>query len=269
MAATGADPRYAGRRLSDRRRGERVAETEHEHEHDEVKKPEVSEQVTKEELVGIMYSERQWVVAPWMKMVFFWCALLMLGALVGYAVDKRVTMRRLTMDSVVEPTPVNNISAPNFVLPEGDSKSAINLGQYKGQWVFINFWATWCPPCRDEMPSMEMLNRRFGNVPEGTPTGDHWSGEKLQMLAITVDEDWNEVNRFFGTTQPSFKVLWDRNKAVSTRQWGTRKFPESYLINPKGEVVAKFVGPRDWYNIGTIQYFEDVLGGKRDPSKSS
>jgi len=213
----------------------------------------------KARLVGIMYSDQQWKVAGWMKGAFFYFALLMLVGLVAYGVDKRVTMRRLAMDSVVEPTPIKNIPAPEFVLPKGDSREGVKLSELQGKWVFVNFWATWCPPCRNEMPSMELLHRRMER--------DH--GDKWEMVAISVDEDWSEVNRFFGETKPSFTVLWDKSKNVATRQWGTRKFPESYLIDPQGKVVAKFVGPRDWYTVGAVQYFDDVLSGKRDPSSSS
>lgn len=202
-------------------------------------------------LIGIMYSEKQWVVPESYKVVFLLCAFAMLAALGYYSIDKRLELRRLMMDSVVEPTPVRDVPAPDFVLPEGESNSGVQLSQLKGKWVFVNFWATWCPPCRDEMPSMEMLNRRF-------------AGEDFVMLAITVDEDWDEVQRFFGDTAPSFKVLWDKQK-VTARRYGTSKFPESFLIDPEGRVAAKFIGPRDWYNQGTVEYFEGVMKGRRKP----
>ncbi len=202
-------------------------------------------------LVGIMYSEKQWVVPESYKVGFLLCAFALVAALGYYSIDKRVDLRRLMMDSVVEPTPVRDVPAPDFVLPEGESNTGVQLASLKGKWVLVNFWATWCPPCRDEMPSMEMLNRRFKD-------------RDFEMLAITVDEDWGEVNRFFGETAPSFKVLWDKQK-VTARRYGTSKFPETYLIAPDGRVAAKFVGPRDWYNQGTVEYFEGVLSGKRDP----
>lgn len=204
-------------------------------------------------LVGIMYSERQWRVPEWMKIAFLASAIAMLGGLVSVTAQKRLELLRLMMDSVVEPTPLPDVAAPDFSLPTGDGTKTVKLSDLRGKWVFVNFWATWCPPCRDEMPSMEMLNRRFG-----------LQGKDMVMLAISVDEDWAEVNRFFGDTAPSFQVLWDRNKSVS-RMYGTRKFPETYLIAPDGKVAAKFVGPRDWYNEGTVQYFEGVLSGSRDP----
>jgi thiol-disulfide isomerase/thioredoxin len=203
-----------------------------------------------ERLVGIMYSEKQWTVPEWMKVAFLLSAFAMIAGLVIFSVDKRVTMIQLQMDAVVEPTPVFNRSAPDFILAKGDSGESFKLSDQKGKWVFINFWATWCPPCRDEMPSMEMLNRRFK--------------DDMLMVAVSVDEDWNEVNRFFGETPPTFTVLWDKRKATSLR-YGTRKFPETYLVSPEGKIAAKYIGPRDWYNVGSVDYFSAVLKGQRDP----
>ncbi len=97
---------------------------------------------------------------------------------------------------------------------------------------------------------MEMLHRRF--------KGD------LVMLAVSVDDDQAQIGRFFGSEKPSFTVMWDSDKKFAST-YGTRKFPESYLIDPEGRVAAKFVGPRDWYNQGTVQYFDDVLKGRRKP----
>lgn len=203
-------------------------------------------------LVGIMYSEKQWVVPEFYKVGFLLGAVGLVVGLSWFSIDKRLELRRLMMDSVVEPTPVREVEAPDFVLPEGDSNTGTQLASLRGKWVLVNFWATWCPPCRDEMPSMEMLNRRFQD-------------RNFAMLAVSVDENWGDVARFFGDTPPTFKVLWDRQK-VTARRYGTSKFPETYLIAPDGRVAAKYVGPRDWYNQGTVEYFEGVLSGTRDPA---
>jgi thiol-disulfide isomerase/thioredoxin len=213
--------------------------------------PQQLEGEDKAALVGIMYSDKVWIVPGWIKTSFFWVAIVGLIGVFWFEADKRVTFRTLLIDSVVEPEDIGSAMAPPWSLPPGESGAPVDLAAYKGKWVFVNFWATWCPPCRDEMPSMEMLNRRF-------------QGKNLAMVAITVDENWAEVNRFFGDTKPSFTVLWDRDKRVSST-YSTRKFPESYLIDPEGRVAAKFVGPRDWYNQATVQYFEDVIAGKRKP----
>ncbi|HEY4221331.1 MAG TPA: TlpA disulfide reductase family protein [Myxococcota bacterium] len=222
----------------------------------EADKPEQEEKLEGEDakdLVGIMYSEKKWVVPMAAKAAFFWFALILIVPLAIYTGWKRVTFKKLLVDSVVEPEGMDNEPAPAVKLPQGDGGAVVDISQYKGQWVLLNFWATWCAPCRDEMPSLEMLNRRLSK-----------DGKQLHIVAASVDDDWKEVNRFFGDTKPTFTVLWDKDKPVSF-SYGTRKFPETYLIDPDGHVAAKFTGPRDWYNQGTVQYFTDVLGGKRKP----
>lgn len=205
--------------------------------------------------VGIMYSHRTWVVPPMIKAVTAWILVLALGGLGVHEVQKRQQFRGLLVDSVVIPEDWGNAPAPeialNAVYKDGDDGGGeVRLSDYKGKWVFVNFWATWCAPCRDEMPSMEMLNRRF--------KGD------LVMLAVSVDDDQAQIGRFFGSDKPSFSVVWDSDKRFAGT-YGTRKFPESYLISPDGRIAAKYTGPRDWYNQGTVQYFEDILAGRRKP----
>lgn len=210
------------------------------------------------DLVGIMYSERKWVVPAWYKAVFFWVAVGLVVPLAGYTAWKRFTFQKLLVDSVVEPEPspfgAGDRAAPTFALPRGEGGAPVDLASMKGKWVLLNFWATWCAPCRDEMPSMEMLNRRMQR-----------DGQPLEIVAVSVDDAWGEVNRFFGAVQPTFTVLWDKEKR-SSNAYGTRKFPETYLIDPNGKVAAKFTGPRDWYNQGTVQYFTDVIAGRRPPA---
>ena len=203
--------------------------------------------------IGIMYSERTWTVRPWMKAVSFWVFVFAIGGMGVHEIAKRREFRGLLVDSVVEPENWGNAPAPeialNAVYRDGkEGGGAVKLSEFKGKWVFINFWATWCAPCRDEMPSMEMLNRRFG--------------KELVVMSVSVDDDQTQIARFFGDEKPSFLVLWDKEKKFTTT-YGSRKFPESYLIAPDGRMAAKFTGPRDWYNQGTVQYFTDVLGGVR------
>lgn len=213
------------------------------------------ETVSEASQVGIMYSEHTWLVPSWVKAVTFWVLVLSLGGLSVHEVQKRAQFRGLLVDSVVDPENWGNAPAPEIALNAvykagADGGGAVKLSDYKGQWVFVNFWATWCAPCRDEMPSMEMLNRRFG--------------KDLVMIAVSVDDDQAQIARFFGSEKPSFTVLWDTDKSAA-RTYGTSKFPESYLVSPDGRIAAKFTGPRDWYNQGTVQYFDDVIKGRRKP----
>ncbi|MBI1949017.1 MAG: redoxin domain-containing protein [Deltaproteobacteria bacterium] len=205
-------------------------------------------------LVGIMYSDRPWAVPRWLKAGFFWVVVLSFGGLAWYSTAKRVEFHQLMVEGAIEPEPWGNRTAPSVALSPGEGGAPVDIATMRGKWVLLNFWATWCAPCRDEMPSLEMLNRRF--TKDGSP---------VQLVAVSVDDDWAEVGRFFGATAPTFAVVWDKDKKTAF-SYGSRKFPETFLINPEGVVVAKFTGPRDWYTQGAVQYFDEVFAGKRKAS---
>jgi peroxiredoxin len=124
--------------------------------------------------------------------------------------------------------------APDFELgaPSGDGK--LTLSQFRGQVVLVNFWATWCKPCEDEMPSMEQLYRALRRQDEG-----------FELLAVSVDESPTAVRDFLEHHSISFPILLDPQQRVS-RLYQTRGFPESLLIDRRGRVVERYVGPRDW-----------------------
>jgi thiol-disulfide isomerase/thioredoxin len=133
--------------------------------------------------------------------------------------------------------------APDFQLNDLRNRSfrlydLLNSGNY----VLINFWATWCPPCLQEIPSMEALNQSF-------------KGKPFSLLAISVDENPLDVLNFVnqvGESRLSFLVLLDPLRLVSEGAYGTKKFPETYLIGPNRRVLAKFVGERNWMDPSLI-----------------
>lgn len=127
------------------------------------------------------------------------------------------------------PAALKDVPAPDFSLPDPSGKPW-TLAGLRGRPVLLNFWATWCPPCVEEMPSMEALANRLG--------------DRAVVLAISVDEDWDVVKKFFahGTT---LSLLLDKEKAVSKR-YGSEKFPETFLIDRDGRVRHYFINKRDW-----------------------
>ncbi len=123
-----------------------------------------------------------------------------------------------------------NTVPPSFALVDAEGKSVRSIDRFRERVVFINFWATWCPPCVEEMPSMKRLQEKMVDEP------------RFAMLAISTDDDWSAVRKFF-RGPPPFDVLLDDKGVAET--YGTTKFPETYII-VDGRLVGYIVGPRDW-----------------------
>ena len=136
-------------------------------------------------------------------------------------------------------------AAPDFTLSDLNGK-AFALSALRGKVVIVNFWATWCPPCRAEMPSMELLHRELGD-------------EGLVLLAVNIEKDGRQtVSKFLATSPHSFPVLLDDQEEIQKR-YGVYKFPESFVIRKDGVIDDKVVGAIDWAHPQTIAYFRDLL----------
>ena len=124
-------------------------------------------------------------------------------------------------------------TAKNFTLPDLDGKPH-KLSDYRGKVVLVNFWATWCPPCRREMPSMERLSQRLKDQP-------------FVILAINQQEDPEQVFVFTGQLDPSptFPILFDRNSKVANA-WGVQGLPASFIVDKQGRVVYRAMGGREF-----------------------
>ena len=131
------------------------------------------------------------------------------------------------------PPPVGRGSvAPDFALRGLDSPQPHTLSKMQGHVVLVNFWATWCKPCEDEMPAMERLYRELR--PEG-----------FELFAISVGENGDVVRAFRDRLGLTFPILLDSDKAVAT-EWQTFAFPESLLVDRDGTILERYVGPREW-----------------------
>jgi len=125
----------------------------------------------------------------------------------------------------------NTPPAPDFVLNDLDGKQH-RLSDYRGQVVIINFWATWCPPCRAEMPSMQRA----------------WEGlqrEGIVILGIDVGEDEDTIFLFTANYPVEFPLLMDSDSAV-INQWPVRGLPTTFVVDPKGRIVYQAIGGREW-----------------------
>ena len=131
---------------------------------------------------------------------------------------------------------------PDFQLPDAKGGS-VSLSAQRGHPVLLNFWATWCPPCVDEVPSLEDLARKL-------------DGTDLRLLAVSVDDDWGAIRRFFPKGS-AIGVLLDTSHDIP-KKFGTEKFPESFLIDAAGRVRYYFINKRDWSRPEAVACLESL-----------
>ena len=123
-----------------------------------------------------------------------------------------------------------NSSAPDFTLQNPDVQ-AIRLSSLRGQWVFLNFWATWCPPCREEMPTYQkLLDGGFGPV-KG----------KATVLAVDSLESDDQVHGYVNQLKLAIPIVMDKEGAVG-RQYGVVNLPVTYVIDPQGTIRYQQLG---------------------------
>lgn len=134
--------------------------------------------------------------------------------------------------------------APDFSLPTL-AGSTLTLADYRGKVVFLNFWATWCAPCEEEMPSMQKLH-------------EHFKDRDFVILSISIDEGKNAVGPFMERLGLTFPVAFDPASEVAGL-YGLTGVPETFLIGPTGVIMHHLIGPGDWYNSGIISAFESLL----------
>ncbi|MBU0480609.1 MAG: TlpA family protein disulfide reductase [Proteobacteria bacterium] len=123
------------------------------------------------------------------------------------------------------------LPAPDFILLDTRGKSW-KLSELKGHVVFVNFWATWCPPCRQEMPSMQEL---YMSMP----------ADKFKMLSILSNDEPVFADKLAAKIGCTFPVMDDPDSAVG-KAYGITGVPETYIVDKKGILREKFLGPREW-----------------------
>ncbi|MDH5386991.1 MAG: TlpA family protein disulfide reductase [Gammaproteobacteria bacterium] len=125
------------------------------------------------------------------------------------------------------------VDAPIFKLEDMDEYE-YDFSEYRGKVVLLNFWATWCPPCKREMPSMERLYQKL-------------KGKDFTVLGVNQMEDGDRIFAFSGSldTQPTFNILLDTDSQVS-QSYAVRGLPTTYLIDKKGKIRYRAVGGREF-----------------------
>jgi peroxiredoxin len=138
--------------------------------------------------------------------------------------------------------------APDFRLPSTDGRS-IGLADLRGKVVMVHFWATWCPPCVEELPTLAKFYEEL-------------KGGDFEMLAVSVDEGGSAaVNAFLRKNGLNLPVLLDPGGSVSGL-YGTYKFPETYIVDRKGEVRYKVIGPRDWRDPEALRVMRELIAAR-------
>jgi peroxiredoxin len=144
-------------------------------------------------------------------------------------------------------TPWTGGSTPPLALK--DVAGAVHdLARYRGKVVLINFWATWCEPCRAEMPSLQRLRERLPDT-------------SFAVLAINVDEPDARVRRFLEETRLDLPVLLDPNKTV-TRAWGVRVMPTTFVVGRDGRIRYRLLGEADWGTDAIVATLTQLMNGK-------
>lgn len=148
--------------------------------------------------------------------------------------------------------PRERLPAPAFSLPRVDGGQAA-LGDWKGRVVLLNFWATFCEPCREEMPALQRLWKAFGD-------------QGLVVVAVSVDRgDTQQVRRFVQAEGLDFPVLLDRDGRVR-EDYEITGLPTSYLIGRDGRFIGRAIGAREWDGPDARALFEGILRRQQSAS---
>ena len=120
------------------------------------------------------------------------------------------------------------------------------LSDLRGKVVVLNFWATWCPPCIEETPALNRLEKHI------SPRGG-------MVLGVSVDEDAAAYQKFLVDHGITFATFRDPSKKISA-DYGTSLYPDTYVIDRRGRIARKFMGPQNWDSPEMLAYFDALLG---------
>lgn len=133
-------------------------------------------------------------------------------------------------------------AAKDFSLQDSDRK--VNLNQFRGQVLVLNFWATWCPPCVEELPSLMNMQDRL-------------RGRGVVVLGVSIDVDQGAYHRFLKERNVNFLTVLDPQQKVAG-MYGTSGWPETYIIDRQGVMRRKFIGAVDWNSPEVVQFLSKL-----------
>lgn len=132
--------------------------------------------------------------------------------------------------------------APDFTVQ--DAERSVSLNQLRGQVVVLNFWATWCPPCVEETPSLVNM-------------ADRMKDKGVSVVGVSVDVDGGAYKKFIADHRMDYLTVRDAEHK-SSDLYGTFKYPETYIIDRRGVLRRKFIGPVDWNSKEVTEYLSKI-----------
>lgn len=136
---------------------------------------------------------------------------------------------------------------PELVLVDVDGVTA-KLSDYRGKLVVLNLWATWCEPCRREMPNLQQLSNSL-------------DPQRFVVVGVAADEDGHLVREYLLEKGIKFPNYIDKGMLVSQQQLGIQIFPYTLLIAPDGRLIQRFAGPREWQRETVIELLQRAFAG--------
>jgi len=153
--------------------------------------------------------------------------------------DSQLELEKIPLNS--KPRPLNPVS---FVNETGET---LDISAWRGKVVLLNIWATWCVPCREEMPTLDRLQKQLG-------------GKHFEVAALSIDQGGVEkVRKFYNQINIDQLKIYVDDSMSATRSLGVIGIPATLLLAPDGQELGRFVGPADWDNPKMISFLESVI----------
>lgn len=169
------------------------------------------------------------------KISIFLIAALLLGGLSVFYFQNSINEVQAEVGTEV------GMQAPDFTLTNMNEQK-VSLSDYRGQKVFLNFWASWCPPCREEMPDMQKLHEKYG--------------DEVVILAVNVGESKSATANFMMENGLNFSVLLDKDKSTA-QNYLVRGIPTSYFLDQNGVIKEKVVGAVSYQRMLELNNLKD------------
>lgn len=159
---------------------------------------------------------------------------------------KRIFSFALALSLFTSPLALAQKIAPDFILPSEDGP--LVLSELQGKVIYLDFWASWCPPCRESFPWMNELQKKYGT-------------RGLKVIAVNLDKERDSVRNFLAATPSSVSIAYDPEGAIA-ENYGVMGMPSSYLIDRSGNLHSSHIGFRDKDKAALEQQIVQLLEGK-------